>query len=439
MTNIPPKLIPHSEVLENKVLGCAIGNAPEFLPVVLDTVTAQDFYAPRRAELFRVVSAMHRAGKAVDPMLVLEACVGNANARAAAEEIFYDPMVLDIEPHCKRLRELTSTRALIRACMQVAADGLEPIEDYDAFLDKAGASLASAMGQRDDAVRSTTLADALGTVLSQLDAKKNPTAPTGRVSTGLLELDRVLGGLQAGKLYVVAGRPGMGKSALGQLFAESSGWEGKRAAVFSLEMPSDEIAGRMLASHAEISARALQGGMLSDEQVSIAVRAADELASLPVVFPEANTFTIEAIRRTARRMRLRGGLGLVLIDYLQLVRSSARHDSREQEVSAISRECKLLARELEVPVVAVAQLNRAVEARADKRPLLSDLRESGAIEQDADAVLMLYREGYYDPKSAQKNVCEVIVAKHRGGPTGLVKVHFAPEFTRFGNLATAAE
>lgn len=228
----------------------------------------------------------------------------------------------------------------------------------------------------------------------------------------------------------------MGKSALAVQLAESAAGQGARAAVFSLEMPSSEIARRMVCSVARVNSRDIGERKLSEIEARRMTNAAGKLSALPIVFPESMRMTIEQIARVARQERLRSGLGLVLVDYLQLIRSSGRHDNREQEVSEISRELKLLARELHLPVVAVSQLSRKVEERSDKRPMLSDLRESGAIEQDADAILFLFRPDYYS-REASKGLCEVIVGKNRGGETGFVRVNFEAQYTRFSDLSPA--
>lgn len=416
----------HSEELELLVLGSAMFDRAA-LEVAVGLLRPDDFYAPARAALFAHLAHLHSRGEAADGALVLQGAVGPA--REAALDAL-DHVSARVEPLCARLLDLSAVRALTRACLAVAAEGSEPISDHADFFERAARAVTSALTRRGHDVTVTTLADAIGQHLEQLDrARNSPSGARDGAHTGLRALDGVLGGLAPGRLYVVAGRPSMGKSALAQLFASTVAAAGKVAQVVSLEMPAPEIAGRMVASRAGVDMRKLR-----DSDYAELVTAGAELSPLPIEFVERGGLTVEEICHMSRSRAVQGGLGLVVVDYLQLVRSGQQWGNREQEVASLSRALKALAMELRVPVVAVSQLNRAVETRSDKRPQLADLRESGAIEQDADAVLLLYREVYYRPDTDKQNVCEVCVAKNRGGPTGIVEVHFAPEFTRFADL-----
>lgn len=425
------KTLPHSDALERSLLGAAV-HFEDARSTAIEQLNAEDFYTPRNAELFSVLRAQHKAGVPCDAALTRAACVGRLNALELLDglEIGLHP---DHSAVCVQLRDLSAARRITRAAFVVAAAGIESSPEPAAFLESASRELTRALDSRDSRVSSSLLSDLCAGVLAEVDQTPTEKA-AGCLRTGIYELDRVLGGLENGRLYVVAGRPGMGKSALAVQLAEEAARQGSRCAVFSLEMPSAEIARRMVCSAARVNSRDLGARKLDDLEARRMTNAAGALSVLPIVFPEAMRMTIEQIARVARQEKLRSGLGLVLVDYLQLIRSSGRHDNREQEVSEISRELKLLARELDLPVVAVSQLSRKVEERSDKRPMLSDLRESGAIEQDADAILFLFRPDYYS-REAAKGLCEVIVGKNRGGETGFVRVNFEAQYTRFSDVS----
>lgn len=424
------KSMPHSDELERSVLSACV-HFPDDRAIVCEQLSAEDFYTTRNAELFGVVRSLHRSGAPCDVLLIREACGAKPNARALCDELGIS-LHPDIAALCERLRALSAARRVARAALEVGAAGLEATADPNAFLDRASTQLTKAIQSRDSAVKSSSLTDLCHSLADAVDQYGTAKAPV-RLSSGLPELDRVLGGLEPGRLYVVAGRPGMGKSALAVQVVEAVAETGRRAAVFSLEMPAEEIVQRQACARARIDTRQLLARKLDDLEARRFTGAMQRLSVLPIIYPEASSITVEQIARMARQEKMRSGLGLVLVDYLQLIRSSRKHDNREQEVSEISRELKLLARELELPVIAVAQLNRDLEKRADKRPMMSDLRESGAIEQDADAIVFVYREHYYTP-SADPLECELIVGKNRSGETGFVKVKFEAQYTRFGSL-----
>lgn len=426
------KSMPHSDELERAVLSACLFFRDD-RAIAVEQLTADDFYTARNAELFSVLRALERGGvPADDVLLVRDACRDKRNALALLDELGVS-LHPDIGALCSKLRDLSAARRITRACFSVAAQGIECSAEPISFLDRASAELTAAIQARDPGTQCTPLAALCeGLIASQLADKASK--PNGCLATGVFQVDGMIGGLESGRLYVVAGRPGMGKSALAIQFAESAARAGARGVVFSLEMPSREITLRMACSNARVDSRALTNGALSEIEWKRLTCATEKISKLPIAMVEGGGLNVEQIARVARAEKLRNGLGLVVVDYLQLVRSGKKHDSREQEVSEISRELKLLARELDVPVIAVSQLNRELERRADKRPLMSDLRESGAIEQDADVILMLYRDDYYDTNSPARGVCEVIVAKNRAGETGIVRAKFEARFTRFGDL-----
>jgi replicative DNA helicase len=254
------------------------------------------------------------------------------------------------------------------------------------------------------------------------------------LATGFRDLDRKLGGLQAANLVVVASRPSMGKSTLVSNIATNVAMTGGTVAIFSLEMSREEIVQRLLCSTGRVDSMKLRTGQLGPQLWQKVVHAASKMYQIPVYIDDSPQLTVTDIRAKSRRLRRAHGLELIIIDYLQLMQGSAR-ENRQQEIAEISRSLKNLARELDVPILAVSQLNRSLESREDKRPRLGDLRESGAIEQDADIVMFIYRHEYYHPEAQDtKGLAEVIVAKHRSGSTGMVQMTFLPEFTLFSDL-----
>lgn len=427
------KSLPHSDELERSVLSACLHFECD-RDIVMQQLSVEDFYSPRNAELFCVMRAQHKSGCPCDELLIRSACASKPNALELLDGL-HVALHPDISALCQRLRALHAARRFTRTAFEVAASGIEASPDPNAFLEAASRKFSLTLQNRDSEVKSVAIADLCSGFFETID--KDPAEKAvGCLGTGLRQLDGGIGGLERSRLYVVAGRPGMGKSALATQLVEAVAIGGGRCAVFSLEMPPAELAQRMACSIARLDSRVLKNRRLNDLEAKRLSNATNKLAALPIVFPDAATLTVEQIARHARQEKQRGGLALIVVDYLQLVssnRGGGRDSNREQEVSEISRGLKLLARELEVPVIACCQLSRKCEERADKRPMLSDLRESGAIEQDADVVLFLYREDVYT-QNAAKGLTEIIVGKNRGGETGFVKVRFDREFTRFADL-----
>jgi replicative DNA helicase len=260
------------------------------------------------------------------------------------------------------------------------------------------------------------------------------------VPTGFFEIDRLTSGLQPAELIIIAGRPSMGKSALATNIAQhAAAATRKPVAMFSLEMSKESLVLRMLCSEARVDSTKVRTGYLSEQDFPRLAMAAGRLADLPFFIDDSPAISVLELRAKARRLMRESGLGLIIVDYLQLMRAHKDVDNREQEISLVSRSLKALAKELNVPVVALSQLNRAVEQRADKRPLMADLRESGAIEQDADVIAFIYRDDFYNRMSQEEGVAEIIIAKQRNGPQGVAKLHFRKEFTLFENLSQREE
>jgi replicative DNA helicase len=338
----------------------------------------------------------------------------------------------NIGEYCRIVKDKSIRRRLQAAADQAVADASNAELEAASALERAEVAIyeIAEREQRGDLLPASTVVAEADPILEQISDSGRPV--TG-VSTGFVDLDTDTRGLQPGNLILVAARPGMGKTALALNIAQyASVVDDVKTAVFSLEMSRTELMIRLLTASARVDSHRLMRGFCNVGELQRIGTAKAEIAAASLWIDDTSTMTVSSIRGKSRRMKARQGLGLVIIDYLQLLASERRYDSRVVEVGAMSRALKQLAKELAVPVVCLAQLNRASEARGDGRPKLSDLRESGSLEQDADVVLLLYRAAEYS-KEADPNEAEIIIAKSRNGPTGSVKLRWSPEMTRFDN------
>lgn len=434
------RIPPHDIASERELIGCCLVDR-EIHGELVHLVQPGHFFRDAHAYVWEALQELERAGTTPD-MVTLRSVLADAGrlARVGGDEALLDfgspiPTLANATAHAKRVMDLATVRAVIHAAHLVAAEGYEPIDDVPGFLARAGAAVADAAEQRGFDRDPVTLGKAAEQSIERLVARQSGNVADGApVSTGLRTLDWMLaGGNWPGRLVIVAGRPGMGKSALAQGMAVAAATRGP-ALVFSLEMPADEMGDRAIALDAQIDGELVRASKLSDGDMRRIMAAADRLQHSNVWIDDTPAATAADIRRVARRHKRKHGLSVVVIDYLQLMRPVRRSDSREQEVAEISRSLKALAKELGVPVVALSQLSRKCEERGDKRPMLSDLRESGAIEQDADVVVFVYRDEIYNTKSTDVGLAELVVAKQRGGRTGTVKVVFRKELTAFFDM-----
>ncbi len=401
------------------------------------------FYKDSHRKIFATVVSLYRENTPVDLVTLTDALkqrnlletIGGASYLTTLTSVV--PTAANAQYYCRIVKQKAILRELIRATTRIASECYDGAIEPDFLLDKAESlifEIASKKLKRD----AVAMKDIIKSSIEMIDALYQRKGMITGLPTGYPDLDQELAGLQLADLIIVAGRPAMGKSSFALCIAENVAVAQKAGvAIFSLEMSKESVVQRMLCSHARINAHNVRSGMLSASDWPNLTKAAGKLSELPIFVDDSPGVSILELRAKARRLKSRHNISLVVLDYLQLMEESAIAENRQQEISIISRSLKALARELNVPVIAVSQLSRAPERRESFRPRLSDLRESGAIEQDADVVLMLFREDYYNQTEENKGVAEVIIAKQRNGPTGTVKLAFIKEYTRFEPLARA--
>lgn len=406
---------------------------------VLDTVQPNDFWLIRHQWVYEAMLSLHRRGEGIDYVTVvselgkvgrLEEIGGAAWVTGLLNQTPSIPLFAGT--YGRIIRAAAVRRRLITAASAIAKLAYDGEKDVQMVVDEAQAALAAATDGREESDLGTA-----AQIVSRVydDVERRRIEDVSGIPTGFADLDRELGGLQPSDLTIIAGRPGMGKTAWLLTVARNAARKGKKVLVVSLEMSQGQNIQRLIAMESKVATEKQRRGALTDDEFSAFTHGVEAVSRLPLWVLDAPGMTPDTLRARVKRLHAEHKLDLIIVDYLQLMTSGGRKDgNRVQEVSDISRGLKQLARELDVPVIAAAQLSRAVEARADKRPMLSDLRESGSIEQDADVVLMLYRDDYYNPNSDRKRQADVIIAKHRNGPTGTVSLYFDRALTQFHDL-----
>ena len=440
----PRRQPPHDLVAESTVLGAMLLDKLAIADVV-EILDAEHFYRPANGHIFSAITALYAAGEAVDPITVgdelakaklIDAIGGHKTLFELQNEV---PAVSNAGSYAKIVEEKALLRRAIAVSNEIAEMAYGVPEDVSRMIDDAEA-LMYEVGQRRLSGSMVEIRDLLSENLDRLEMLFELGGDVTGMATGFVDLDRLMVGLQNNAMYVVGARPGMGKTAFLLGLATNIAKSGNPVLLFSLEMSSLELSQRILCSEARVDSTHIKTGNLGEADWNRISHAVGVLSETPIFIDDHPQTSIMEIRAKARRLKSQvGPLGLVAVDYIQLMSGRASVENRQQEVSEISRNLKILARELECPVMALAQLNRKLEERADKRPMLSDLRESGSLEQDADAVFFLYRDEVYNPESQDAGLAEVVVAKHRSGPTGIVKLAFQGRFTRFENMAYRPE
>jgi len=406
----------------------------------LERCSAGDFYKPSHGQIFAAITSLYAEGEPADAVTVaeelrrsgvLEDIGGTATLIALQSNT---PAISSAARYARIVEEHSLLRRLIGVAQEIAEIGYGLPEDVTRAVDQAE-TLVFDVAQRRTTDSIAPLQDLLSRSLDRLEELYGRDESITGVPTGYQDLDELLAGLQPSNLVVVGARPSMGKTAFALGLASHAALQATPVLFFSLEMNHLEIAQRVLCAEARVDASRMRNGRLVDNDWSKISHAIGRLGNAPLLIDDNASVTVMDIRAKARRMKARGGLGLVVVDYLQLMTGSNRAENRQVEISEISRGLKILARELNIPVVALSQLSRTLESRSDKRPMLADLRESGAIEQDADVVMFIYRDEIYNHDSAEQGSAEIIVAKHRNGPTGSVNLAFVGHYARFANMA----
>ncbi|MFN0006369.1 MAG: replicative DNA helicase [Planctomycetota bacterium] len=450
--NLPGRIPPHNDEAEQALLG-ALLIEPHRIPEVAEFVERGDFFSRRHNAVYEALLALAERSGAIDLVSVGEALTAAGTFQEVGGRAYLVELsncvtsAAHARHHARIVSETASLRGLIREASEILGEAYETRPDGDdvkKLLDLAETRIHRAAGGRDKG-GAAPIGQAIEEAFRRIDSSSHRSGLTG-LPTGYYELDSLLCGLNAGELIVLAARPSMGKTALALNILDHAAlhppeWLGRSPVVlfFSLEMGQQSIVRRMLCSRGRVDAHKLRTGKIPDQDYAKLAEAAGELSAARIFLDDSPGLTVMSMRGRARRLKAKqGGLDLIVVDYLQLM-APPRAENRQQEVSQISRALKDLSRELDVPVVALSQLSRAVELRDDKRPQLSDLRESGSIEQDADVVLLLFRPDYYEATDENRGVAELICAKQRNGPTGTVRLQFAPAWMRFENRAPGAD
>jgi replicative DNA helicase len=433
---------PHNLEAEESVLGAMLLSETS-ISDVLEKLRADDFYKPAHRQIYEGIVSLFGRGEAVDSVTVAEELRRAGNLEEVGGKPYLFHLVNSVPAasnafHYARIVEETSLlRRLIDATQEAAALAFDSGDDVDHIVDQIEA-LVFSVAQKRLGDRFTHIRDLLEEHLERVEALQLRGSGVTGVSTGFVDLDRLTSGLQPSNLIIVAARPSFGKTSFALNVAQQAATEhGVGVAIFSLEMSKMELVQRLVCAEALVDVHKLRTGNLTDQDWSRLATAVGRLADAPIYIDDTEAVTVLEIRAKARRLKQKANLGLVIVDYLQLMSGPRRSENRQQEISEISRSLKILARELDVPVMAVSQLSRNVEYRSDKRPMLSDLRESGSIEQDADVVMFIYRDEVYNSDSTEKGTADIIVAKHRNGPVGSLKLTFLENYTKFANYSGA--
>ncbi len=436
MDRVPP----HNREAEQSVIG-AIFLDPQSLITASEILLADDFYHNAHKQIFETMLRLSDQGKAIDVVTVTE----ELSAKKEIEDVGglsyllelanAVPTAANVAHYAKIVEEKALLRRLIRVATKIVEDGYTREDEVEALLGEAEKKMME-VANRKNAGDFKHVKDVLVETFDNIEQLQSQKGDVTGIPTGFRDLDNITAGFQRNDLIIVAARPSVGKTAFALNVAQSVAVQAREnVAIFSLEMGAEQLVMRMLCAEGNIDAQVLRTGALTTEDWGKLTMAMGSLSNSGIFIDDTPGVRINEIRAKCRRLAQENGLGMILIDYLQLIQGSGKPgENRQQEVSEISRSLKGLARELKVPVIALSQLSRGVEQRQDKRPMMSDLRESGSIEQDADIVAFLYRDVYYDKESESKNMIEIIIAKQRNGPTGTVTLAFKKEFNKFINV-----
>lgn len=438
MEQARPASLPHSVEAERSVLGSILISRTA-MEQAAEALSAEDFYLPAHQDIFTVMLTLYNANKAVDVVTLTDSLERAGTLRRVGgvpyltELSLETPSAANASHYIRIVEERSVMRRLVRAGGEISRDAMDGDEELDAILDAAERRIFSiAMRKNTDTL--VPIQQTLDDCFERIGELIKLSGAISGVPTGFMELDKLTSGLQKSDLIIIAGRPSMGKTAFALNIATNAALKGKRSvALFSLEMSREQLVMRMLSSEASVNMQSIRNGTTTDAELLRIVDAMDTLSGTQIYIDDYAGATIALIRSKCRRLKAQRGLDLVVIDYLQLMQTVGKMENRQQAVSDMSRGLKLMARELDVPVVVLSQLGRGPELRKEHRPVMADLRESGAIEQDADLIMMLYRPAVYD--ESEDNLTEVIIAKHRNGPTKTVELAWRDDQMRFTDIA----
>ena len=437
------RTMPHDDVAEQSVLGGMLLSKDAIADVV-ESLRASDFYKPAHETIYEAILSLYGHGSPADAITVADELKKRGELTRVGGAAYIHTLIASVptaanaQYYAEIVKEDAIMRRLIEAGTKIAQLGYANETEVDTLVDQAQAEIYAVTdgNAKEDYV---SFSEALEETINEIDANSNRPDGVYGVPTDFIEFDELTGGLHGGQMIVIAARPGVGKSTLALDIARSASIHHQMTTVFfSLEMSRTELAMRILSAEGKISMGRLKKGDLDTEGWTNLATLQGRIDSAPLFIDDSPNMTLMEIRAKCRRLKQRNDLKLVVLDYLQLMSSGKKVESRQQEVSEFSRSLKLLAKELDVPVIALSQLNRGSEQRTDKRPMVSDLRESGSIEQDADMVILLHREDMYNPDSDRVGEADMIIAKHRGGPTRTIPLAFSGKYSRFNNMANEA-
>jgi len=438
-TNVGDYELPHNLEAEKAVIGCILQDN-KALAASAEIVKPEDFYFDANREIYSISMELFNENTPVDMVTVSDRLTRYDKLDAVGGITYLTSLAMSITTtenvvyYAKIIKEKAVLRKLSKTATAINSIAMAQDSETEKVLERATQMIIDVASDRDKSDIVPVSEIIMETYQEMVENASNPDKLTG-IATGFDELNRRCGGFHGGEFILIAGRPGMGKSSFAVNIAENVAIaDGKTVAIFNLEMPKESILKRILCSQALIDANKIVTGKIEGDDWARIGRILDKLAAAPLYIDDSSVVTVSEIRAKCQRLKQTKGLAMVVIDYLQLMQGSGRSESRQQEISDISRSLKIMAKELGVPVIALSQLSRASESRQDKRPMLSDIRESGAIEQDADMVIFLYRDEYYHKDTEDKGLAEVIIAKHRAGETGTFKLGWKGQYTKFINV-----
>jgi replicative DNA helicase len=436
---IPDKLQPHNLEAEEAILGSLLID-PDAILRVATFLNPDDFYVTRHSWIYEAIRDLHERREPPDLVTLADELERRGQLSEVGGPAYISSLInatptsIHAEFYARIVERTGLLRRLIEAAGEIAKLAYDESQNADEVVDRAEEIIFNISARKSDRDL-RPIRQVMDKFYDRIEYLHQHKGEIVGIATGLADLDKLLGGLQRSDMVVMAGRPGMGKTSLGLSIALQAArrWQ-KRVAIFSLEMSDEQLVQRLVSAETGIDSQRLRLGDIRQDEWPTFIQATNLLASAPIFIDDTPAISALELRSKSRRLHAEYGLDLLIVDYLQLMRGDFRSENRQQEISFISRSIKSLARELNIPILALSQLSRQVESRHDKRPMLSDLRESGSIEQDADVVLFIYRDELYNPDSEYPNIAEIIVSKHRSGPTGIFSVFFKKQLAQFVDL-----